>query len=246
MGQIVREGKVNMEFDLHIHSRYSFDCGLKLEKIVRVARKRGLRGIAIVDHNSCEGGIEGQKYASPDFIVIPGIEIRTLEGDIVGLFVADATPPQTDDAPTVIRWIKERNGIVVLPHPFVQKPTIATAVAHGLQAVEMFNARHPHGGFIGSPFGPEQVQRFAEEYGLALLGGSDAHFYGEIGRGRTVIPASTAEEVKEAILHRHTLALGRKTSVLYPIMTGIIKVLKKMFVSTPLPSAAGPGDEGAE
>ncbi|MDQ7781101.1 MAG: PHP domain-containing protein, partial [Planctomycetota bacterium] len=96
-----------MEFDLHIHSRYSFDCGLKPEKIVRIAKKRGLRGIAIVDHDTCEGGIEGQKYADPDFIVIPGIEIRTTEGDIIGLFITDPERPETDDAVKVINWIKE-------------------------------------------------------------------------------------------------------------------------------------------
>lgn len=235
-----------MEFDLHIHSCYSFDCSLKPEKIVRVARKRGLHGIAIVDHNSCEGGIEGLKYASPDFIVIPGIEIGTTEGDIIGLFVADPTPPETDDPLAAIRWIKERNGLVVLPHPFVQKPTIARAVAKELQAVEMFNARHPSGGFTGSLFGPEQVERFAREFGLALLGGSDAHFYGEIGRGRTVVPASTAEEVKEAIVRHHTLALGRKTSMFYPIMTGVVKVLKKLFLAGSTPPASGPEETAAK
>ena len=47
-----------MKFDLHVHSKYSSDGVLDPENIVRIARKRGLAGIAVTDHNTIRGGIE--------------------------------------------------------------------------------------------------------------------------------------------------------------------------------------------
>jgi len=41
-----------MKYDLHIHSKYSSDGVLGLEKIVKIAMKRGLDGIAITDHDT--------------------------------------------------------------------------------------------------------------------------------------------------------------------------------------------------
>jgi len=38
-----------MKYDLHIHSKYSSDGIIEPEKIVKIAAKRGLNGIAITD-----------------------------------------------------------------------------------------------------------------------------------------------------------------------------------------------------
>ena len=44
------------KFDFHIHSKYSFDSFMDIEKIIKVAKKRGIDGIAIADHNTIKGG----------------------------------------------------------------------------------------------------------------------------------------------------------------------------------------------
>ena len=41
-----------MKYDLHIHLKYSSDGVLDPEKIVKIAAKRGLNGVAITDHNT--------------------------------------------------------------------------------------------------------------------------------------------------------------------------------------------------
>jgi len=46
-----------MKYDLHIHSKYSHDSLLSPDNILKVARKRGLGGIAVTDHNTILGGI---------------------------------------------------------------------------------------------------------------------------------------------------------------------------------------------
>ena len=50
-----------MIFELHIHSKYSFDSLMSLESIIKEAKLRGLDGIAITDHNTIKGGLEAQR-----------------------------------------------------------------------------------------------------------------------------------------------------------------------------------------
>ena len=44
-----------MKFDLHIHTKYSIDSTSKPEKIVKIAKKRGMDGVAVSDHNNIRG-----------------------------------------------------------------------------------------------------------------------------------------------------------------------------------------------
>jgi DNA polymerase III alpha subunit (gram-positive type) len=47
-----------MKYDLHVHTAYSPDGSLSPENVVRIAKSRGLRGIAMTDHNTIKGGID--------------------------------------------------------------------------------------------------------------------------------------------------------------------------------------------
>jgi len=44
----------SLKIDLHIHSQYSTDGLSKPESIVKRAKKKGLDGIAITDHNNTQ------------------------------------------------------------------------------------------------------------------------------------------------------------------------------------------------
>ncbi len=43
-----------MRIDLHVHTAYSYDCWMSLERVVKAARRNGLDGIAVIDHNEIE------------------------------------------------------------------------------------------------------------------------------------------------------------------------------------------------
>lgn len=64
------------EIDLHIHSNSS-DGSLSPDKIIEMAVKKGLKIIAITDHNTEKGSKEAVKVAAGRIKVIPGIEIAT-------------------------------------------------------------------------------------------------------------------------------------------------------------------------
>ncbi|OYT58682.1 hypothetical protein B6U81_07505 [Thermoplasmatales archaeon ex4484_30] len=68
-------------FDLHVHTCYSLDGNEKPEEIVKYLKKKGFKGAAIVDHNTLKGALE---VKSSDFLIIPGMEIKTGKGKIKG------------------------------------------------------------------------------------------------------------------------------------------------------------------
>ena len=77
---------LTLKLDLHIHSKYSFDSLLTVEKIIKTAEKKKMDGIAICDHDSLKGGLMAKKVKT-DLIVIPGEEIKTDFGEIIGYFL---------------------------------------------------------------------------------------------------------------------------------------------------------------
>ena len=50
-----------MKIDFHTHTYYSYDSLMKPLKILEIAKKKGLNGIVICDHNTIQGGLETKK-----------------------------------------------------------------------------------------------------------------------------------------------------------------------------------------
>ncbi|ODS40249.1 MAG: hypothetical protein A7315_09170 [Candidatus Altiarchaeales archaeon WOR_SM1_79] len=204
-----------MIFDLHIHSKYSFDSILEPKKIIKVAKKRGLDGVAITDHNTIKGGLEAKKInGDPNFLVIVGSEISTEIGDIIGLFLNEEI--KSRNSMEVIKEIKEQGGLVVLPHPY-RGHKLNEELIEKIDAIEVFNAR-------SSKIENEKSAKLAERYGKPAVAGSDAHFSSEIGSGKTII--SSKKEVKKDVLNE-IIRLERYQSPSYlQSLSQIIKSIK--------------------
>lgn len=73
--------------DLHTHSCYS-DGLLSPKELVRLAKKRGVKNLALTDHDSVKGVkeaiTEGKKIGVN---IIPSIEIRVDSGEVLGYFI---------------------------------------------------------------------------------------------------------------------------------------------------------------
>ena len=80
-------------FDLHLHTFFSKDAVDSPEAMVAAAKKKGLSGIAITDHDTCEaveylhkkGWIRDDGQPVDDFLIIPGVEVSTKEGHLLCL-----------------------------------------------------------------------------------------------------------------------------------------------------------------
>ena len=104
-----------LKADLHMHTAFSLDCDTPPEVVVKRCIAAGLNCIAITDHNTIRGALEVGKLA--DFRVIVGEEVKSSEGDIIGLFLEEEIPRGLSPLETVSR-IKDQDGLVMVPHPF--------------------------------------------------------------------------------------------------------------------------------
>ena len=182
-----------LRLDLHVHSSYSADGCMEISSIVELARSKGLDGVAICDHNRVY--TDAAEYE--DFLLIPGVEISTQYGHLLGLFVS--RPVETNDLFEAVRLIKEQGGLAVLAHPYEHKKYEGKLdeIAGELDGVEAWNARADRKNRSANA----QALEFAKKYALPVTGGSDAHTPPEVGNGYAVIEVSekSLEAAKEAL-----------------------------------------------
>lgn len=158
--------------DFHIHSCYSHDSLMRPEKILSVAKKKGLDAVAITDHDTIQGGLEGRKYEEKSGVrVIVGSEVKSDAGDIIGLGIQEEIRTRVWEE--VIDEIREQGGVAVLPHPYRSHRSIQD-LAEAVDLVEVWNAR-------STPDQNAQALELASNLGKRGLIGSDAHLFREIG-----------------------------------------------------------------
>jgi predicted metal-dependent phosphoesterase TrpH len=181
--------------DLHVHTIYSKDSIIKPKELIYYAKRSGLNAVAVTDHNNVEGAFKIAKE-NPDFLIIPGMEVSSLNGHIVALNVAERVPRDLS-ADETVKSIHEAGGIAIACHPFAWlKGSIGKYVTAKFDAVEALNAS-------AFPFSmaSKKAGELAERLRLPRVAGTDAHYGPVIGRAYTLIDAEpTVESVVAAIV----------------------------------------------
>ena len=168
--------------DLHMHTDHSHDCAVPVVDLLDYAEAQGLGAIAITDHNVFAGAQEAVQLArGRGLVIIPGEEIKTQKGEVIGLFLAEEIERGLPMADTIAA-IREQGGVVYLPHPFDRLHTIPDApTLHRhlpeIDVFEVYNARHLFEGFN------DEALRYARKYNLTMGAGSDAHVLQGVGTG---------------------------------------------------------------
>ncbi|HZT97244.1 MAG TPA: PHP domain-containing protein [Chloroflexota bacterium] len=214
--------------DLHSHSEYSKDSRSSLSEIVKAVPRSGLHGLALTDHDELEGALELRRRAP--FLVIPGEEIKTASGEIIGLFLNERIPPGLSPVETIER-IREQGGVVYVPHPFdrVRGSRITRdqldEIVDRIDLLEVFNARN------ALPSFNRRAREYAQERGLRVGAGSDAHSCSEYGTAYVELPAfDNAKEFRDALPYGRWR--GRLSSPAVHVRTRI-DVLKKRREGAP-------------
>jgi predicted metal-dependent phosphoesterase TrpH len=187
-----------MKIDFHVHTDISPCAATRPELVVRVAKKRGLDAIAIVNHNKL------LNFNPRNFKVIPGEEVRTKQGEIIGLFLKKEIPGGLN-AQKTIDLIKAQGGIVTLPHMF-------DPLRRGL-GNHVFNLKNVdfvelNGRCLFNKFNNKVID-FSKKHMVPLVGGSDAHYYSEIGHVITDVKADTIDDAIERLLYNQGRVLKR-------------------------------------
>jgi predicted metal-dependent phosphoesterase TrpH len=170
------------KYDLHVHSYYSKCSIIKPVDILKRAKEKGLNGIAITDHDTLKAyPILKKLNKDKDFEIIPGEEIHTNHGHLLGLYLTKEIVSR--DLFEAIDEIHAQGGIVIVPHPF----TVAfhsftyplSKLKSKIDAVEAFNSRNfQHYNNIAKT----EISRL----GFSQVGSSDAHIPQDIGNGYTL------------------------------------------------------------
>ncbi|MEM0096053.1 MAG: CehA/McbA family metallohydrolase [Candidatus Bathyarchaeia archaeon] len=172
--------------DLHVHTNFSPDSSIPPKTLVNMLLAHPfIKAVAVTDHNTVRGYFKARELASayPDLLIIPGVEVSTIEGDVILLGVAEV-PPQPWTVENVIDFARSRGGLVVAAHPYRAFGLGDSARKYPIDAIEVLN-----GGC------PRQLNVLAEELAKAMsvpgIAGSDAHRVDELWTVYNEIQAST-------------------------------------------------------
>lgn len=187
-----------MFLDLHMHEkRHSLDSHLSLEEMVEIAKRRGLDGICITDHESMGLREYAAEYSKKTgFPIFVGIEFYSLQGDILA-FGIDSYPEERVSAQEFIDYVHEQGGVVISAHPFRHNRRGLERnldILKGVDAIEIIN---------GSTLADATMMavKYAKKHGFAITGGSDCHYPDKVGIAATYFPnpIETMDDLVNAI-----------------------------------------------
>ena len=215
--------------DLHSHTSASFDSLASPRSVVRAAASRGLTHLAITDHDRIDGALEAREVTAREGLsltILVGQEIRTRQGDLIGVFLE--RPIRSGlDAVEAIEDVRAQGGLVGIPHPFdrFRNSLLGTGEVDELAPlvdwVETHNARI----MVGN--GNQRAAEWALEHELPGVAVSDAHSVLEIGVAYVAVdgdPSSPAGLL--AALPNAALVTGRAT-VFVRAVTPIAKLVQR-------------------
>lgn len=198
--------------ELHCHSALSYDGRDAVELLLEQAAAVGLDALSVTDHDEIEASLQAAELASEYGLVgIPGLEVSSAAGHVLGLGISEQVPPGLPFAETLDR-IRAQGGIAIVPHPFQSsRHGVATELSHdelaNADAIEIYNSR------LFTGLANRRARAFAERRSLPTTAGSDAHIAEMVGQAVTRVDTTTREvgAILDAILAGDTEILGKRT-----------------------------------
>ncbi|MBI4236159.1 MAG: PHP domain-containing protein [Chloroflexi bacterium] len=198
------------------------------QALVKACLRAGLDTIAVTDHHTIRGALAVREIAP--FPVIIGAELRTADGEVIGLFMEKEIPRGLSALETV-RRIKDQGGLVQVPHPFdtfrrkhIRYPALLE-VLPSVDIVEAFNARTTLKSDIMR--GVRFIQEHQASYPILPTGVTDAHTPFEIGHAYVEMPAFAGrDDFLDAL--RHGRIVGRRTTPLIHMATRWTVLVKRL------------------
>ncbi len=202
--------------DLQVHT--AFGDGMEDAQTLFdfIEEQSTLDVVAVTDHDDVAGSLLAREIHtrnSYSFDLVTGIEITTISGHLLALWVDEPIPSFRSLSDT-IRMIHEKGGLAVIPHPFshltrsvgrralqkVMNGTDESAFPDGIEIASP-SSMHP---LAGLHAGKRVAGYNSRHWKLAETGGSDAHFVEAVGSAYTSFPGKSSESLRQAIMERTT------------------------------------------
>jgi hypothetical protein len=202
--------------DLHIHTARGDGMADLPELLEYVQEKTDLTVIAVTEHDDLRPGLDAREMCARGryrFDVVPGVEVTTLEGHLLTLYLEEPVESLRPLAET-LEAVHKQGGLCIIPHPMSWLTrSIGQSVIERVQRDSRegvyFDGIEVANQSAGARVAIGKARRLNEErYRLAAVGGSDAHFLTVIGSAYTAFEGQGAEDLRRAILARTTQGVG--------------------------------------
>jgi predicted metal-dependent phosphoesterase TrpH len=213
------------KIDMHVHTVYSKDGFITLNEAVKKARNTGLDGIAITDHDNIEALKRIPKNS--EIIIIPGIEVSSSQGHIIGLGITQIIEGGLSPGETIEK-IRKAGGAVIFPH-------LGDHLRHGVKkdiliknrpdAIETINSS-----YIFFDKLVKNNKKIAEEMKLPQTAGSDAHVPETIGCAYTLVQteSSNLDDILSAIKNGKVSPYGVKDCLRNRLKKIVLEIKSKI------------------
>lgn len=216
---------MTLKIDFHVHTCFSKDCTTTTQDIISYSRFNGVDGVAITDHDTIKGSSKLFHRMREDLIVVPGIEVTTNEGHLLGINIDKQIDPYLSVEET-IEQIHEAGGISIAPHPtgFSKKGIGLDErfVSYGLDGIEVVNSTN-----MPFEFHNTKARRYAEKFSLPMTGGSDSHLPETIGLAYTIVEIDELnpglDKIIDTLMRRKSFPFG----IQIPWRLRLRKIIKK-------------------
>jgi predicted metal-dependent phosphoesterase TrpH len=189
--------------DCHLHTALSGDAVTTIDQLAERVEQVHLDVVFITDHNVTAAAVAAAERGIGARVLV-GEEIRTRDGDVIGLFLTERIP-YVLPLHEVTGLIRAQGGLIYLPHPFDPGRSSLGAVANELCAsghadvIEVFNAK------VEDPAVNGKAAALAARFGLPGGAGSDAHDPEGIGAAYLTMPDFDGPADFLAALHQATI-----------------------------------------
>ncbi|OFW57424.1 MAG: hypothetical protein A2133_06500 [Actinobacteria bacterium RBG_16_64_13] len=197
-----------LRLDLHNHTHHSADGLMSPAVLLKAAQAKGIDCIAVTDHNTVRGGVEAAALAEADPSlprVIPGIELSTVAGEIIGLYVWEDIPAGLPLLEAAMQ-IRGKGGLIYLPHPFDLFRRGAIARGERLRAADLSDIVEVVNGRSLGPLAGRKATKLAARMDKPGGAGSDAHREAEIGLACVVIEAYPSRDTLVSLVAAGTVS----------------------------------------
>ncbi|MBQ9979615.1 MAG: PHP domain-containing protein [Oscillospiraceae bacterium] len=220
-----------IKIDMHVHSDHSFDGVMSVDKILQNARKKGLDGVAIADHDNFGGTLEALGKDT-DLIIIPAAEFSTEYGHMLCYFMtddpADAGLKKENGKyrfAELRQFITEKGGLLFAAHPY-RGQDFPGDILRRVDGVEMLNGRNTALHHKANIQARDTIVRRT----LPFSAGSDAHTVAELGsccREFDLPKDATLEEIRAELMKHHGRCFGRYAPLSMQGCSGMVGAAKK-------------------
>jgi predicted metal-dependent phosphoesterase TrpH len=201
--------------DLHIHTTFGDGTATVRQIMDYVRDETDLNVIALTDHDDLRAGQQGLELAGAyPFEVIPGMEITTLQGHLLALFL-EKPVKMLRSVEWTLQAVHDQGGICIAPHPlsWLTRSLGERAMRRvhddphpeiQFDAVEVINPS-----LAGRVTAAKIKSLNDTDFHLAETGSSDAHHLAGVGSAYTEFDGTSALDLRRSITAKSSGADGK-------------------------------------